>query len=164
MKWIATMLALVPLAAGGALAQAEEAQAAPPQAPTIEGLWLDEKGEGRIEVAPCGEKLCGAIVWLLEPYDDEGRETRDTENADPALRERKVLGLRVLEGVKPKPDKKGYWKGGRIYDPDNGKTYRCTLSLDEQGNMKLRGFIGISLIGRNSFWTRVTETEAEIEP
>ena len=159
MRPIGVMLVLGLLAVGAAAAQSEEPAAAQSPAPTIEGLWLDEKGEGRIEVAPCGEHLCGTIVWLLEPFDDDGRETRDTENADPALRERKVLGLRVLEGVNPKPDKKGYWRGGRIYDPDNGKTYRCTLSLDEQGNMKLRGFIGISLIGRNSFWTRVTETE-----
>jgi len=158
MRWIAATLMLV-LCAAAVAAQADEPQAARQPAPTIEGLWLDEKGEGRIEVAPCGEHLCGTIVWLLEPFDDDGRETRDTENPDPALRDRKVLGLRVLEGVNPKPDKKGYWKGGRIYDPDNGKTYRCTLSLDEQGNMKLRGFIGISLIGRNSYWTRVTETE-----
>jgi uncharacterized protein (DUF2147 family) len=153
------MLVLGLLAVGAAAAQSEEPAAARPPAPTIEGLWLDEVEEGRIEVAPCGEHLCGTIVWLLEPLDEDGEEKRDVENADPALRERKVLGLRVLEGVNPKPDKKGYWKGGRVYDPKNGKTYRCTLSLDEQGNMKLRGFIGISLIGRNSFWTRVTETE-----
>jgi uncharacterized protein (DUF2147 family) len=153
------MLVLGLLAASVVVAQAEEPPSKPPPAPTIEGLWLDEVEEGRIEVAPCGEHLCGTIVWLLEPLDENGEERRDVENADPALRERKVMGLRVLEGVNPKPDKKGYWKGGRIYDPKNGKTYRCTLSLDEQGNMKLRGFIGISLIGRNSFWTRVTETE-----
>lgn len=158
MKWFSAMLVLGLFAAGVVAAQTAEPATAPSPAPTIEGLWLDEKGEGRIEVAPCGEQLCGTIVWLLDPLDDDGRETRDTENADPALRERKVLGLRVLEGVNPKPDKKGYWRGGKVYDPDNGKTYRCTLSLDKQGNMKLRGFIGISLIGRNSFWTPVTET------
>ena len=159
MKSIRVLFVLGLFATGVVAAQPAEPATTPSPAPTILGLWLDEVEEGRIEVAPCGEHLCGTIVWLLEPFDDTGRERRDDENSDPVLRERKVLGLRVLEGVSPQPDKKGYWRGGTIYDPKNGKTYRCTLSLDKQGNMKLRGFIGISLIGRNSFWTRVTETE-----
>jgi uncharacterized protein (DUF2147 family) len=156
MRWNTALLVLGLLVAGVPVAHAQGPSA---PAPSIEGLWLDELGEGKIEVAPCGEHLCGTIVWLLEPHDDTGRERRDDENPDPALRERKVLGLRVLKDVSAQPDKKGYWRGGRIYDPKNGKTYRCTLSLDKEGNMKLRGFIGISLIGRNSFWTRVTENE-----
>jgi uncharacterized protein (DUF2147 family) len=126
-------------------------------APTIEGLWLSEEGDGKIRVAPCGEHLCGEIVWLSEPLDEYGKEKLDLENPDASLRDRKVLGLRVLTGVAAAPDKKGAWRGGKIYDPKNGKTYRCTLTLDRQGRMKLRGFIGISLIGRTSYWTRVPD-------
>jgi uncharacterized protein (DUF2147 family) len=120
---------------------------------TILGFWVSEEGDARIEVAPCGDKLCGTIVWLREPVDENGKEKLDLENPDESLRDRKVIGLRILDGVAAKPNKKGAWKGGRIYDPKNGKTYRCTLTVDDEGTMHLRGFIGISLLGRTSHWT-----------
>jgi uncharacterized protein (DUF2147 family) len=120
---------------------------------TILGFWVSEEGDARIEVAPCGDKLCGSIVWLREPLDEDGKEKLDLENPDESLRDRKVIGLRILDGVAAKPNKKGAWKGGRIYDPKNGKTYRCTLTVDDEGTMHLRGFIGISLLGRTSHWT-----------
>ena len=121
----------------------------------IEGEWLSAPGDARIRIAPCGEKLCGTIVWLLEPLDDDGGPVLDLENPDESLRRREVLGLRILSDVDGKPNRKGAWKGGRIYDPNNGKTYRCTISLDGKGNLKLRGFIGISLLGRTEIWTPV---------
>jgi len=54
---------------------------------------------------------------------------------------------------------KGKWKNGYIYDPDNGKTYRCKAQL-KGDTLKVRGFIGVSLLGRNSEWTRVAEPSA----
>jgi uncharacterized protein (DUF2147 family) len=120
---------------------------------TILGFWVSEEGDARIEVTPCGDKLCGTIVWLREPDDEDGKEKLDLENPDESLRDRKVLGLRILDGVAATPNKKGAWKGGRIYDPKTGKTYRCTLTVDDEGTMHLRGFIGISLLGRTSHWT-----------
>ena len=52
-------------------------------------------------------------------------------------------------------DGKGTWKKGTIYDPDNGKTYKSKVKIGDQGELKVRGFIGFSLIGRTSQWTRV---------
>ena len=49
---------------------------------------------------------------------------------------------------------KGAWKGGRIYDPETGKTYRCGIKLGDDDRLRLRGFLGISLLGRTTVWVR----------
>ena len=47
------------------------------------------------------------------------------------------------------------FKGGFILDPDNGKVYKAKVRVDEGGKKLLvRGFIGISLIGRTQIWVR----------
>ncbi|MCD4748493.1 MAG: DUF2147 domain-containing protein [Thermoanaerobaculales bacterium] len=129
----------------------------------ILGLWAtDPEGEGgqaHIEVSLNDGKYCGTIVWLAEPVyaaDDEqgmgGQAKVDRENPDPDLKSRSIQGMVTFEGFTYAGKDK--WKEGTIYDPDNGKTYSCTLRLTKKG-LKVRGFIGISLIGRTSFWTRV---------
>ena len=120
----------------------------------IEGIWLVEDGEAKIEVLRCGGDVCGHIVWLSEPTNSEGSAKRDILNPDRSLRERTVIGVQLLR-IPAVPDKRGVWSGGRIYDPDTGKTYRCTLRLDGE-RLKLRGYIGIRLFGRSTHWTRTT--------
>lgn len=143
---------LVLLALSGQHPAATDAAASP----TIQGLWLSEKEDAGVRVEPCGAELCGSIIWLAEPLDD-GSVKLDVNNPDESLRSREVIGLRILEGFPVNPDKKQAWKGGQVYDPENGKTYRCTLTLEDPGRMKLRGFIGISLLGRTTYWRRVGE-------
>ena len=120
----------------------------------IEGVWLVEDGEAKIEVLRCGDDVCGRIVWLSEPTNSEGNVKRDILNPDRSLRDRMVIGVQLLR-IPAVPDKRGVWSGGRIYDPDTGKTYRCTLRLDGE-RLKLRGYIGIRLFGRSTHWTRTT--------
>ena len=120
----------------------------------IEGIWLVENGEAKIKVLRCGDDVCGSIVWLSEPTDSEGKLKRDILNPDRSLRERMVIGVQLLR-IPAVPDKRGLWSGGRIYDPNTGKTYRCTLRLDGE-RLKLRGYIGIRLFGRSTHWTRTT--------
>ena len=100
------------------------------------------------------QHLCGRIAWLGRPLDENGQERRDGLNPDPALRDRPVLGLQILRDVGAVPDRKGAYRGGRIYDPESGKTYRCTLRLDDDGRLRFRGYVGISLFGRTTIWTR----------
>ncbi len=120
----------------------------------IEGIWLVEDGEAKIEVLRCGDDVCGRIVWLSEPTNSEGNVKTDILNPDRSLRDRMVIGVQLLR-IPAVPDKRGVWSGGRIYDPDTGKTYRCTLRLDGE-RLKLRGYIGIRLFGRSTHWTRTT--------
>lgn len=129
------------------------------------GLWAtdpdSEGGQAHVEVIRQGEGYRGQLVWLVEPVypsDDEqgmgGQPKVDRENPDPALRSRPTDGLVVLEGFVRSGKNK--WTDGTIYDPNNGKTYRCKMQLKGE-KLKVRGYIGVSLFGRTTVWTRVRE-------
>jgi uncharacterized protein (DUF2147 family) len=65
---------------------------------------------------------------------------------------KRIIGMTIVNGIKQKGDE---FEGGEILDPDNGKTYRCKMKLDQTGNqLEVRGFIGISLFGRSQIWLR----------
>lgn len=69
-----------------------------------------------------------------------------------ARKGKRIIGMTIVEGIKLKGDN---YEGGEILDPENGKTYRCKMTLDETGNkLEVRGYIGISLFGRSQIWTR----------
>lgn len=119
------------------------------------GVWASEAATSHIKIEDCAGKLCGAIVWLKEPLDRDGREKTDSENPDPALKGRKLIGLRLLEGFTRKADEPLVWAGGTIYNPTDGKTYRCTLTVKDPGTLYVRGYVGIPLLGKSQTWTRV---------
>jgi uncharacterized protein (DUF2147 family) len=134
----------------------------------ILGVWAtDPEGEGgqaHIEIYAVDGKYSGKIVWLEEPVypegdpDGEAGEPKvDTNNPDPALQSRPIMGLELMAGFVF--DGKGTWKKGTIYDPDNGKTYKCKVKIGDNGELNVRGFIGFSMIGRTSLWTRVEAEE-----
>ena len=126
----------------------------------VVGLWEVEDGSGRIEIHRCGEQYCGRIAWLKEPLypaDDPGgmggKPLVDRDNPDTALRGRPQLGLRMMEGYTFRGDNR--WDGGTIYNTENGKRYKSTLAMLAPDRLKLRAYIGISLIGGSTVWTRV---------
>jgi uncharacterized protein (DUF2147 family) len=49
------------------------------------------------------------------------------------------------------------WRDGSLYDPESGNTYSGKLSLNPDGTLSLRGYLGISLLGRTEHWTRFTQ-------
>ena len=117
----------------------------------IEGRWLSGDGDGWIEIELVGDSLVGRIAG--SPNDQPGDEPRyDDLNPDPALRDRPLKGLAIMSGFTYEGD--GRWTGGRIYDPNSGKTYRATIRQINANKLKLRGYIGISLFGRTDTWTR----------
>jgi glucan biosynthesis protein C len=122
-------------------------------AATPVGLWYAEGGAAQVAIEACGNELCGRVVWLRSPLDEDGCDLRDRHNPDPSLRSRRVMGLEVLQGLKPRP--KGTWVSGSIYDPATGNTYTCHLVLDGDDRLRLRGYVGIPLLGRTTTWTRV---------
>jgi uncharacterized protein (DUF2147 family) len=134
----------IPLLAIAALGQGGGADA-------VLGNWLTEEDRAIVEIYRCDDRYCGRIVWLKEPKNAEGMDKQDTENPDPTKRKRKILGLDMVWGFEYEGDNK--WVGGKIYDPDTGKSYSCKMSL-EGGALKVRGYVGISLIGRTTVWTR----------
>jgi uncharacterized protein (DUF2147 family) len=139
---IALLLAVVP-----AIAQKDPAD-------LILGKWLNEDKDAHIEVYKDAGKYFGKIVWLNEPNEPAtGRPKLDDENSDVSLQSRPVMGLVILKDFIYDGD--GEWEDGTIYDPKNGKTYDCYMEFDEDGILKIRGYIGFSWIGRSSYWTRV---------
>ena len=72
-----------------------------------------------------------------------------------------AAGLRIME-VFPRSNQAG-WKG-RIYDPNEGNTYRCNLELKGENVLKFRGYVGITLFGRTTHWTRVESAAANGSP
>lgn len=117
-----------------------------------DGLWLNASGEGKILFFKEGETISGKLVWLKFPNDDAGKPKVDKNNPDEKLKTRPTLGLQVIKGLKPSD--KNEWDGGSVYDPKSGKTYSLKITLEDPKTLKVRGYLGFSLIGRTETWTR----------
>jgi uncharacterized protein (DUF2147 family) len=125
----------------------------------IVGIWNNEEKDAKIEIFKCAEKYCGKIIWLKVPsYPADskdgvpGTQKLDRNNPDLVLRARPILGLEIVQNFIYKGDNK--WVDGKVYDPKNGNTYSGKMTLVLPNQLDLRGFIGISLLGRTTTWTR----------
>lgn len=98
------------------------------------GKWLTEAGDAQVEIYQAGNKLNGKIIWL-----QQGPETKDRHNPDAKLKDRKLMGVNILSGLSKSKDK---WEGGKIYNPKNGKSYKCSIWLDGD-QLKVRGYLGM---------------------
>jgi uncharacterized protein (DUF2147 family) len=114
----------------------------------------DTKAESRIQIYKKSDgKYEGKIVWLKEPNHPDGTPKYDTKNPNPELRKVKSEQVVLLKGF-TYDEKSKEWSGGTIYDPEEGKTYKCKLTFESPTKLKVRGFIGISLIGKTMYWTK----------
>lgn len=122
----------------------------------IEGRWLSEDKDGEVLVYKDGSKWYGRLVRAKL-----NKETNnlDLENPDIEEHSKSVVGKVIVKDMK-KDGKE--WKGGTVYDPKSGKTYQGKMWRDGD-NLKLRGFIGISLLGRSSTWTPLKEGEIGVQ-
>lgn len=123
------------------------------------GIWLTDEGDARLEIVKQGDVYNGSIVWLKEPLypaDDSkgmgGKPKVDRENPDKTFSIRPIMGLVLIQGFKYVGD--NVWSDGTIYNPKNGKLYRCKLTLMMDGSLRVRGYWGISLFGETHIWTR----------
>ena len=120
------------------------------------GIWLNEDEDAHIEIYKESDLYFGKIIWLKFPIDDEtGKPKLDKHNPDPELQKRPSLGIQLLTNFEWDEDNE--WDEGEIYDPKSGKTYNCYIVMKEYDLLKIRGYIGISLIGKTTYWTRVKE-------
>ena len=122
-------------------------------ATSINGIWLDDEGKGGVEVKPCGEQLCGNIVWLKQPNDASGKPWVDKLNSDTSKRSRPVCGLQIIGGLKKSSDVE--WKGGWIYDPEEGKQFDVELTLKDANTLQVFGYAGVKLLGETLIWKRM---------
>ena len=118
--------------------------AAAQPAPTPLGTWATANGHGVIEIAQCGEALCGQIVGI----DRAPAEPMPTDvNGNPQCH------LTIIKNEKPEPD--GTWLG-EVTDPRDGNAYHAELWIGADGNLRVRGFIGIPLLGATQTWHKFT--------
>jgi uncharacterized protein (DUF2147 family) len=133
--------ALLPLASA---AMITTASAAEPY-----GDWLTADRDSRVRITRCGSNLCGSLAWLSEPNDENSKPKRDIYNPDDSLRGRPVLGMPLLLGLKRDGDR---WVG-KIYNPENGKTYDAQLRQLSDKSLELQGCVGF-IFCEKQVWTR----------
>src|SRR5262249_27035616 len=146
---LAWAAAAVLLSAGAAAAQGAAAPSA-----DILGRWLTEGGKSHVQISQGGPHLCGRIGWLGEPNGTDGQPKVDVKNPDPSKRAQKILGLTILWNMAKASDPRE-WEGGRIYNPEDGETYKSTMKLRPDGKLEVRGYIGLSLLGKSHYCERV---------
>lgn len=142
MKHLSMLLLLVAFAITGS-AQNKDA---------ILGKWVNSTGEAHLEITKRSEKFFGKIVWLKDPKDEKGNVKTDYKNPTASLRSKPIVGLEILKNFVYED---GKWTDGNIYDPKSGKLYSCNMTLKDNGDLSMRGYIGVSLLGRTEVWKRV---------
>lgn len=130
-RWLTAAL-LLAASAGGAVAEAD---------PT--GVWLDDRGRGAIEIAPCGKALCGRVVWVKSEKD------------------RKGCGEQILGSVKPYGN--GVWSGGWIYSPDHGRKFDVELKKVGEEKLRVVGWAGIRLFSETRYWKKAPDDLARCD-
>ena len=100
--------------------------------------------------------LTGKVIKGLDPKEKPGKlcTTCTDERKDQP-----ILGMTIIKSMKQDGDK---WDGGSILDPENGKVYKCNMHLEDGGQkLVVRGYIGISLLGRSQTWIRQDSSQAK---
>ncbi|MGZ5911613.1 MAG: DUF2147 domain-containing protein [Reyranella sp.] len=142
----------------GALASTASAQT-----PSVMGTWLTASGLAQVRLGPCPDPangpICGLVVGLINPKGPDGNAVApdmatDYRNPDPALRTRKVIGMPLIWGFKKTADPNAF-EDGQIYNGENGKIYNANISLQPDGKLRLRGYVGTPMFGETQLWTRV---------
>jgi uncharacterized protein (DUF2147 family) len=109
----------------------------------LSGRWITQSGNLEIEIAPCGEALCGTTVKILANHSMSSPGVEDSNPARP--------GLEVLRDLAP--DGENRWDG-HIFNRENGKTYRCRLTLLSSGDLEVRPYVGLPIFGQSQIWRR----------
>ncbi|AME24931.1 MULTISPECIES: DUF2147 domain-containing protein [Burkholderiaceae] len=140
------------LLAGALLASAASTLA---QAASPAGLWQtidDATGQPKAVVQIVQESDGTLSGKILEGIGSNNDPTRRCTACTDSRKDQLVKGMTIINGMKPDGDA---WDGGQILDPENGKSYKCKMHLDDDGQkLVVRGYIGVSLLGRSQTWIR----------
>ena len=124
------------------------------EADRLAGVWEPSNGKVKVKIDKIGDKYYGKIVWLREPIDPNTDAPKvDRNNPDEDLRSTPLKGYRILKDFVYSGNNE--WSEGTIYDPENGSTYSCTIKMSDENTLDIRGYIGISALGRTDVWKRL---------
>ena len=121
----------------------------------VEGEWLVQGSSAKVRVAPCAakpERMCGLISWLKSPRNAAGQPQRDTRNPDLAFQGRPILSMPMIHDFRRAGA--GRWTGGKIYDPNSGKTDASRMRINPDGTLKVEGCVLV--VCQAQTWRRVT--------
>ena len=120
------------------------------------GIWLEEEEQSHIKIYKNTEgSYEGEIIWLAEPLNELGEIKTDKKNPNKNLRNQTIKGLIIINDLEFNSNNK--WSNGNIYDARSGKTYSLNATLENNNTLFMRGYIGFSLIGKTTTWTRIKE-------
>ena len=116
------------------------------------GKWktiddVNGKAKSIVEIYSDNGKVFGKITQILTP----GEENKKCTECKGDLKDKPIAGMLILENLVKDGDE---WNDGTILDPNNGKVYKCYITLENEDKLKVRGYIGFSIIGRTQYWYR----------
>jgi uncharacterized protein (DUF2147 family) len=122
-------------------------------AQSVTGKWktiddVTKKEKSIVEIYEKDGKVYAKILELLTP----GDENKVCDQCEGANKDKPIKGMMIINGLSEDGDE---WNSGKILDPKDGKEYKCYISLEETNKLKVRGYIGFSLIGRTQYWYRM---------
>ena len=148
-KIISTSLLLLAIVFSGSLTAQDSAEA-----DRLTGVWEPSHGKAKVKIEKIADKYYGKIVWLKEPIDPETKQPKlDKNNPDEKLQNKPLRGYRILKDFQYTD--KNEWTEGNIYDPENGNTYSCIIKMTDDNTLDIRGYIGVSVLGRTDIWKRL---------
>jgi len=115
----------------------------------VSGRWYTEGHEGGVELYPCDDQICGRFSWMK---DENGEVSRDTNNPDPAERQRPLCHMQFMGNFTP--EGKNRYTGGWIYNPRDGGIYSAQMTLVDHDTLDLHGYLFIPLLGQSQTWKR----------
>lgn len=123
------------------------------QAQDVVGNWKtfdDETGEAKsiVQIYEQGGKMYGKVIEILNPAKRDAK----CQNCKGSDKDKPIIGLVIIKGLSKDGNE---WNGGQILDPNKGKLYKCSMSLEGKDVLKVRGYVGISLLGRTQTWKKV---------
>jgi uncharacterized protein (DUF2147 family) len=109
------------------------------RAADVTGTWIDHTGQGAVEIRPCGEHMCGRVVWLKNP-------THRSRSGRP------ICGAQILGALRR--DQPNTWSSGWIYNPEDEERFSAEIKLQNDNTLLVTGYLGIKLLGETFTWKR----------
>ncbi len=124
--------------------------ASSPAAAGIVGVWLAPARSAHVQIFQCGAAVCGRMISATRPRTNP--KLLDIHNQNPALRRRSMVGAMLIQGFKGGPTT---WKGGRVYNPGDGKSYKGALTLVDPDHLKLQGCV-LAVLCKSQVFKRIS--------
>lgn len=118
------------------------------------GYWIPGDDNARMYIYKQNGEYYGKLTELKQPNNPDGTPKRDVNNPDEEKRDRLMDGLVIMRGFEYDGDWE--WEDGNIYDPRSGNDYSCEMWLEDRNTLKVRGYLGVSLLGRTETFIRDT--------